>query len=42
MRAAAKFRRLPGMLRSFAKLPDADPRKLAAARWSGVVELERR
>jgi len=28
-------------LRLFAMLPDPDPRKLTAARWSGVVELER-
>ena len=41
MGAAAKFRRLPWMLRLFAMLPDPDPRKLESARWSGVVELER-
>jgi hypothetical protein len=36
MGAAAKFRRLPWMLRMFAMLPDPDPRKLTAARWSGT------
>lgn len=41
MGAAAKFRRLPWMLRLFAMLPDPDPRKLESARWSGVVKLER-
>jgi methyltransferase (TIGR00027 family) len=41
MGAAARFKRLPWMLRLFAMLPDPDPRKLKSARWSGVVELER-
>ncbi|HWX81514.1 MAG TPA: class I SAM-dependent methyltransferase [Steroidobacteraceae bacterium] len=41
MGAAAKFRRLPWMLRLFAMLPDPDPRMLESARWSGVVKLER-
>jgi methyltransferase (TIGR00027 family) len=41
MGAAARFKRLPWMLRLFAMFPDPNPRKLEAARWSGVVKLER-
>ena len=40
--AARRFGRLPWFLRLFALLPNPDPRKLARARWSGVVQLERR
>lgn len=41
LHAAARYRRLPGLLRLFAWIPSADPRKLARARWSGVVQLEK-
>jgi methyltransferase (TIGR00027 family) len=41
LRAAARFRRLPWPLTLFAIFPDPNPRKLGAARWSGVVRLER-
>jgi methyltransferase (TIGR00027 family) len=41
LHAAARFRRLPWLLRLFALFPPPDPRKLGRARWSGVVLLER-
>jgi hypothetical protein len=41
LHAAARFRRLPGLLRLFAWIPPPDPRKLARARWSGIVQLTR-
>ena len=40
--AAMRFRRLPWFLRPFALFPEPNPRKLGRARWSGVVQLERR
>jgi methyltransferase (TIGR00027 family) len=39
--AAARLRRLPFFLKLFALLPEPNPRKLAHARWSGVVCLSR-
>jgi len=39
--AAARFRRLPRLLRLFALFPEPDPRKLGKARWSAVVQLAR-
>jgi methyltransferase (TIGR00027 family) len=39
--AAARYRRLPMVLRLFAIFPEADPRRLGSARWSGVVRYER-
>lgn len=39
--AAMRFRRLPWFLKLFALLPEPNPRKLGAARWSGVVQLAR-
>lgn len=39
--AALRFRRLPWPLKLFALLPEPNPRKLGAARWSGVVQLTR-
>jgi methyltransferase (TIGR00027 family) len=39
--AAARFRRLPLLMRLFAVFPERDPRKLGRAPWSGVVLLER-
>jgi methyltransferase (TIGR00027 family) len=41
LHAAARYRRLSGLLRLFAWFPAADPRRLARARWSGVVQLTR-
>lgn len=42
LHAAGKFKRLPWLLRLFAKFPAPDPRKLGEhARWTGVVRLER-
>jgi len=41
LHAAARFRRLPRLLRLFALFPEADPRKLGSARWSAVVQLGR-
>jgi methyltransferase (TIGR00027 family) len=43
LHAAARYRRLPWMLRLFARLPPPDPRRLGQrARFSAVVRLERR
>jgi methyltransferase (TIGR00027 family) len=41
LHAAARYNRLPGLLRLFAWFPAADPRRLAHARWSGIVRLVR-
>jgi hypothetical protein len=41
LHAAARMRRLPWLLRLLSNLPESNPRKLAHARWSGVVELRR-
>jgi methyltransferase (TIGR00027 family) len=40
-RAALKFRRLPLLMRLFAKFPEPDPRALGRSPWSGVLLLER-
>jgi methyltransferase (TIGR00027 family) len=37
--AAARYRRLPLLMRLFALFPEPDPRKLGSAPWSGVVVL---
>jgi methyltransferase (TIGR00027 family) len=39
--AAMRFRRLPWFLKPVALFPEPNPRKLAKARWSGVVQLTR-
>jgi methyltransferase (TIGR00027 family) len=39
--AAARYRRLPPLLRLMALLPKPDPRKPGSSRWSGVVLLGR-
>jgi methyltransferase (TIGR00027 family) len=41
LHAAGRMRRLPWFLQLLSKLPEANPRKLEHARWSGVVELRR-
>ena len=41
LHAAARFGRLPWLLRWFARLPAPDPRRLGRAPWSGVVALGR-
>jgi methyltransferase (TIGR00027 family) len=41
LHAAARYRRLPLLLRLFASFPESDPRKLGNSRWSGVVVLGR-
>jgi methyltransferase (TIGR00027 family) len=41
-REAARFRRVPFLLRPFALLPEPDPRKPGKSRWSAVVRFERR
>jgi methyltransferase (TIGR00027 family) len=40
VREAARFRRLPLLLRMFALFPEPDPRNLGNGRWSGVMRLE--
>jgi hypothetical protein len=41
LHAAARYRRLPLLLRLLAMLPEPDPRKPGRSRWSGVVLLGR-
>ncbi|MBV8741981.1 MAG: class I SAM-dependent methyltransferase [Sinobacteraceae bacterium] len=41
LRAAARFRRLPAIMRLFAMLPEPHPRKLGKRPWSAVVLLGR-
>jgi hypothetical protein len=41
VRAAVRLGRAPWRSRLFQWLPDPDPRRLGAARWFGVVRLER-
>jgi len=41
LHAAGRMRRLPWFLRLISNLPEPNPRKLAHARWSGVVHLQR-
>lgn len=38
---AARLRRVPFFMRLFARLPDANPRKLGRRYWSAVLRLER-
>ncbi len=40
LKEAGRRKRLPTVLRPIAYLPDPNPRKLAHARWSGVVRFE--
>lgn len=42
LHAAARFRRLPLLLRLFARFPEPDPRQPGKWRWYGVVKLQRR
>jgi len=42
LHAAARFARLPFLLRIFARLPAPDPRHPGKWRWYGVVKLQRR
>ena len=39
--AAARYRRLPLLMKLFAILPEPDPRKPGRSHWSGVVLLRR-
>jgi methyltransferase (TIGR00027 family) len=41
LHAAARFRRLPLLLRVFARFPEPDPRKPGQWRWYGVVKLQK-
>ncbi len=41
LRAAARWRRVPFLLRMFARLPQPDPRRPGRAPWSAVVRLAR-
>ncbi len=41
VREGLRLRRLPILLRLFARFPEPDPRNLGNARWSAVVRLER-
>jgi methyltransferase (TIGR00027 family) len=41
LHAAGRMRRLPWLLGLIGRLPEANPRKLKHARWSGVVQLDR-
>jgi len=42
LHAAARFGRLPLLLRLFARFPEPDPRRPGVWRWYAVVKLERR
>lgn len=42
LQAAARYRRLPFVLRIIARLPEPDPRRPGKWRWYGVVKLQRR
>jgi methyltransferase (TIGR00027 family) len=42
LHAAARFRRVPLLVRMFALFPEPDPRRPSKWRWYGVVKLQRR